>query len=98
MDYASVKEWLDILVKRFKESTKEEHLNSQIYASASIDDSVLIYSGFEVVADVMGLDVKEELFYSESLNENRYNYSFMYDGVCFTTNQKERLSRFAERD
>ena len=98
MDYASVKEWLDILVKRFKESTKKEYLNSQIYASANIDDAILIYSGFEVVADVMGLGIKEDLFYSESLQENQYHYSFLYDGVCFTTNQKERLSRFAGRD
>lgn len=98
MDYASVKEWLDILVKRFKESTKKEYLNSQIYASASFEESILIPSGFEIVADVMGLDVEERIIYSGTLKQNRYHYSFMYDGVCFTTNEKERLRRFAGRD
>lgn len=96
MDYADVKEWLDILVDRYKKATEAMYLVPRIKARASCDTSVMIYEGIDIVADIMGVELKEEEFKSEL--GHKYYYHFFYEGVEFISFAKERLESFACRD
>lgn len=90
MEYEVVKKWLDELVKANREANKENVLTSSIRAVAAVDTSVLVFSGIDIVADVMGLELKEEPITSDS--DFRYLYTFRYDGMRFVQYNRRRLT------
>ena len=98
MEFATVKEWLDMLIKKFKESTHVEPLTKDIIADVNISTIILFYKGLDIVADIMGLELKEKFVQDELPNQSYYRYSFVYDGVEFVTYSEERMSRFAKSD
>ena len=63
-----------------------------------IQKSILFYKGLDIVADIMGLELKEKFVQDELPNQSYYRYSFVYDGVEFVTYSEERMSRFAKSD
>lgn len=89
MEYEVVKKWLDELVKANREANKENVLTSSIRAVAAVDTSVLVFSGIDIVADVMGLELKEEPITGDS--DFRYSYTFKYDGMRFVQYSSRRL-------
>ena len=89
MEYEVVKKWLDELVKANREANKENVLTSSIRAVAAVDTSVLVFSGIDIVADVMGLELKEEPITGDS--GFRYLYTFRYDGMRFAQYSSRRL-------
>lgn len=91
MEYVEVKEFLDECVRDFKLATKERRLTNQIKVSVSNELSVLVYKGLEAMADIMGLEIKEEV----NSGKMKYRYSFIYDDVEFASYETERLDRFA---
>lgn len=95
MEYEQVEEWLDNLATLQKESNKMHYLNNSVRASLNAED-VLVYEGIEVVADLMGIELKEETMSSEY--SFRYRYSFIYNDVTFVDYRGKRLERFAGAD
>ena len=89
MEYEVVKKWLDELVGANRAANKENVLTSSIRAVAAVDTSVLVFSGIDIVADVMGLELKEEPITGDS--DFRYSYTFRYDGMRFVQYSSRRL-------
>lgn len=96
MEYADVKEWLDIMVERYKKATEEVYLLPRISARVSNDDNVLIYRSIDVIADIMGLELHEE-FGKFRDGEEYLKYWFTYDDVEFASYPSGRLESFACR-
>lgn len=90
MEYEVVKKWLDELVKANREANKENVLTSSIRAVAAVDTSVLVFSGIDIVADVIGLELKEEAIIGDS--DFHYSYTFRYDGMRFVQYSRRRLT------
>lgn len=91
MEFVDMKRYLDDLVDRFKAATKEESFPGGISAVASIAKSVLVFSGIEVMADIMNLELHEDKVSIEGFEG--YEYYFMYRGVKFHhfASESERL-------
>ena len=96
MEYEVVKQWLDELVKANREANKENVLTSSIRAVAAVDTSVLVFSGIDIVADVMGLELQEELITHDS--DFRYSYTFKYDGMRFVQYSSRRLTGYGDTE
>lgn len=94
MEYEVVKQWLDELVDDFLKVTKENVLNSTIRAQIAIEVSVLIYEGIDIVADVMGFDLTEEILNNDC--EVWFAYSFTYKGVKFVEYKSKRLAVYGD--
>lgn len=90
MEYAQVKEALNECVRDFKVATKERHLTDQIRLKVSTEFNILVYEGLEMMADIMGVEIKEKLI----TGNGKYRYSFVYDDVEFVAYENERLERF----
>lgn len=90
MEYEVVKKWLDELVKANREANRENAITSSIRAVASVDTSVLVFDGIDIVADVMGLKLEEELITCEF--GFRYSYTFRYDEMRFVQYSSRRLT------
>lgn len=96
MEYAEVKEYLDGIVKDYRNVIRPRCLTNHIRAAVSIDVDVLMHEGLEIVADIMGLEIEEE---KRKLSSGLvYQYSFLYEGVKFVGYEKARLKRFADQD
>lgn len=92
MEYAQVKEYLDEIVRDYKNAIRPRYLTNQIRSVVSIDNDILVYEGLEIAADIMGLEIQEK---ERNLSNGlRYEYSFVYDGVKFVSCEKERMERF----
>ena len=92
MEYAEVKEYLDSMVRDYNIAIKQRHLTNHIRAAITADTTILIYEGMETVADIMGLEIREE---KRNVSSGLvYEYSFVYDGVEFVSYEKERMKRF----
>lgn len=89
-----VKAWLDAIVNNLEESRNLEYFNSRLKANFS-SNSVII-EGIETIADLLQVDVKEEIHSEEY--EIRYWYFFFYRGVKFLEMSRERMERFAGDD
>lgn len=96
MEYEVVKKWLDELVKANREANKENVLASSIRAVAAVDTSVLVLSGIDIVADVMGLELEEEPITDDSYF--RYSYMFKYDGMRFVQYSRRRLTGYGDTE
>ena len=96
MEYAEVKEYLDGIVKDYRNVIRPRCLTNHIRAVVSIDKDVLMHEGLEIVADIMGLEIEEE---KRNLSSGLvYQYSFLYDGVKFVGYEKARLQRFIKAE
>ena len=94
MEYEVVKKWLDGLVEANRAANKENALTSSIRAVASVDTSVLVFEGIDTVADVMGLELQEEI-----LNNDMgvwFSYTFKYDGMRFVQYSGTRLQGYGK--
>lgn len=92
MEYAQVKEYLDDMVRDYRNAIKPRCLTNRICSSVSIDKDILVHKGLEIMADIMGLEIQEkERNVSSGLI---YEYSFVYEGVKFVGYEKERMERF----
>lgn len=92
MEYVEVKEYLDGIVKDYRNVIRPRCLTNHIRAAVSIDKDILVHEGLEIIADIMGLEIQEEK--RNVRNRLVYEYSFVYDGVKFVTYEKERMERF----
>lgn len=89
MDYITTKEWLNRQLELKQEGEDSRELNSSV-AVYSEDSDILMSKGIELVADIMGLDLVEEVKPGTDYNYP-YWYSFVYGGVKFVQIEKERL-------
>lgn len=92
MEYAQVKEYLDDIVRDYRNVIKPRCLTNHIRSAVSIDKDILVHEGLEIIADIMGLEIQEEKRNVRS--RLVYEYSFVYDGVKFVAYKKERMERF----
>ena len=90
------KEYLDGIVKDYKNVIKPRCLDGQVRAAITICEDVLVHEGLETVADIMGLETREEEI--EARSDFVFEYSFVYEDVKFVSYEKERLARFAENE
>ena len=75
MEYEKIKEWLDLLVEDFKRNNEHADFNSQIYTCHS-RDAVHMCRGIEIVANVMGLELRrKDLPYEEYSHESYFIYN-----------------------
>lgn len=89
MEYEVVKKWLDELVADYNASTKKRVLTSGVCATINEDLWVRFTNGIDVVAKVMGLELKEELMNNDM--KVWFVYSFRYCGTKFVYYSDKRL-------
>ena len=76
MEYTEFKEWLDKLISINKEVKSLERFSSSIRA-IMYEPCILLYEGIEIIADVMGLELKKKV------REKSVRLSFEYSGTEF---------------
>ena len=85
MKYEKIKEWLDKLVDNNVEAKQLEEFNNQI-STIFADDYIHIYKGIQIIADVMGIELKER---KRECKVFPYEYFFEYRGIEFVQIRKE---------
>lgn len=93
MEYENIKEWMDRQVDRTREQTASKDFNNRIRTSA--DGNVMFYEGIDIVADIMGIPLAEEIREDARF---RYRYSFLYREIEFLQYEKQRLPGFGEEE
>ena len=88
MEYTDVKEWLDWQIKDAEERRKNEPLNSDICA-ISTPDEIQMYKGIDIVADILGAELKERRL------KEYYCYYFFYNDVEVLQLSDRRLGEYA---
>lgn len=96
MEYEVVKKWLDELAEANRAANKENVLASNIRAVASVDTSVLIFEGIDIVANVMGLELQEEILNNDM--KVWFSYEFKYDGMRFVQYSSRRLTGYGDTE
>lgn len=91
MEYEQVKEYLDDIVRDYKNAIRPRYLTNQIQSKVSIEKNILVRKGLEIMADIMGLEIQEKEIEDWRL---KYAYTFVYDGVKFVSYEEERMERF----
>lgn len=91
MEYEDVKAWLDWQMKNAEERRKNEAFNSDI-CMTSTPDYIQMYKGIDIVADILGADLKERRL------KEYYCYYFFYNGVEVTQLSDRRLGEYAGND
>jgi len=76
MKFTDIKKWVDAQANIKKAEKDCSCFCKQI--STCRTDSVQLYNGIEIVADVLCIDLDEEVF-----NDGHIKLSFMYDGIEF---------------
>lgn len=96
MEYEVVKKQLDELVADYNASIKTRVLAQGVSATISEEFWIRFKEGIDVVAKVMGLELKEELMN----NDMRvwYVYSFIYNGVKFVYYDSKRLAGYGDTE
>ena len=74
MSYIEMKEWLDRQIAWREEGKRLKEFNSQIYIRGLFLESCILMSEIKVVADMLGVELKEERY------EHDVRYSFPYKG------------------
>lgn len=75
MEYEKIKEWLDLVSEDFRRTNEHARFNSQIRTCHERDD-VHLYSGIEIIAEVMGLELRRrDLPYEEYSHESYFIYN-----------------------
>jgi hypothetical protein len=95
MEYEVVKKWLDEKIDIFLEATKKNYLTTNVSLRVSIDDKISV-EGINIIADVMGLKLEEELVVYEG--ETFYFYTFVYRGVVFSECVSKRLKGYGDTE
>lgn len=89
MDFVDMKRYLDDLVDRFKAATERVEMPGGICAIASVNESVLVLDGIQIMADKMNIKLHEKVTNLDCFNG--YEYYFVYRGVKFNCFTNERL-------
>lgn len=87
MDYITIKEWLDKQLELRQAMEDIRELNSSV-AICRTDTDITMSKGIVLVADIMGLELTEEV--KQHTPQYPYWYSFVYKGVRFIQLSKER--------
>lgn len=74
MEYQEVKDWLDNLICVQNEAKRIEKFNSNIEAIMVSTPNIQIYTGIEIIADIMGLKL-ESRERTDGDKELYFNYS-----------------------
>ena len=91
MKYKKIKEWLESLIKVYHKTKATAEFDAQICICEPFSSGIHIYKGIEMVADVMGLALKEIKRDDAYIP---YEYSFIYKGVKFFQITEERLEGY----
>lgn len=87
---AMVRDWTNALISSMEHRRSLDRLNSQIETILT-PDYIQIYSGIEILADVLGCELLEKK------REDEYNeYYFFYRDVKFLKLSEERLGKYAD--
>lgn len=89
MDYENIKTWLDTLIDHLPQEQALRHFNNQIYLT-SPDTDIYFRQGIDLVADIMGLELRERDISDMKIKPN-YVYSFAYRGTKFLQLEEKRL-------
>ena len=85
--------WLDRLMESQRQRKAMTVLSGKV--EANIDsDSLDIFRGIEVLADVLGAELQEE--HCDDEFHGWYFYSFSYDGVKIMQASEERLESYGQ--
>ena len=87
MKYTDVKEWMDALIENMEERKNLTCFNNQIRTTSESGD-IQIYTGIDILADLLGIELKEESL--EDI-EYPYLYYFFYRGKKICQIKKERM-------
>ena len=90
MEYEKIKEWLDALVENNLEYKRIHAFNSDIETCMAVREYIQLYQNIEMVADCMGLPLKE----TKHRSGPGYSYSFVYRDIEFVEYSEERLERY----
>lgn len=92
MEYQEIKDYLDNLIRVYKESRAAESFNSEIKAiTVSYKEMIHIHKGIDILADVMGIPLEVE---ERDDAEFRFEYSFKYrDFLFFQIEKTDHLIR-----
>ena len=89
MDYENIKTWLDTLIDHLHQEQALEQFNNQIYLT-SPDTDIYFRQGIDLVADIMGLELRERDISDMKIKPN-YVYSFTYRDTKFLQLGEKRL-------
>lgn len=85
-DEIMARDWLKALITKMEERKALDIFNSQVKTINTDDHHIQLYSGIEILADLLGLEILEG-----GRTENYYAYYFEYGGVKFLQLFKERM-------
>lgn len=87
MEFETAKEWLDALVDNLEQIKSLDNFNNQIQTTGTLEN-IHIYSGIEVLSDLMGIKLK-----ARKLSDYKYpyRYYFVYRGIEIFQLSKERI-------
>lgn len=88
-DAAMIRDWANALIFHMKHRRTLDKLNSQI-ETITTPDYIQIYSGIEILADVLGCELLEGERYDEYTE-----YYFFYQDVRFLKLSRDKLGRYA---
>lgn len=93
MEFTDLKEWMDFQAKFYKDAKMSSSFNSQISVCNMYGGGVQMYRGIEIIADMLGLEMKEEVYEDP---EYPYTYIVFYDDVPFYQLEEERLGKYGD--
>ena len=88
MEYASMKEWLDKLIRNAEERKSLVFFNSRI-RTYYVNGEIAIDNHIDEVADAMEIELTER-----ERKDGYFHYSFMYRDYTFYQMTRVRLERF----
>jgi len=91
MNFEDLKEWMNLQVSLFKSAGAARCFNDQIVACCPYGRGIHIYCGLDIIADVLGLELKEK---KTGDPQFEYEYTVFYDGVRFYQIEEERLEGY----
>lgn len=87
----ALKYWMDALILHIKQGQALKEFNGKIEAISPVD-YIHIYSGIDIMADILGVELLEGKLH------NGYEYYFLYNGVKFLKYSEERWQKYARAD
>lgn len=87
---AMARDWVNALISSMENRKSLDRLNSQIETIIT-PDYIQIYSGIEILADILGCELMEK-----ERNDEYSEYYFFYRDVKFLKLSEERLGKYAD--